>query len=56
MKLSEQRADFLKGYLVQSGIDADKISSSFKGPDEPAEDNSTPEGRVKNRRAVVIIK
>jgi outer membrane protein OmpA-like peptidoglycan-associated protein len=56
MKLSQQRADFVKGYLVQSGIDADKISSSFKGPDEPAEDNSTPEGRVKNRRAVVIIK
>ncbi len=56
MKLSQQRADFVKGYLVQSGIDADKISSSFKGPDEPAEDNSTPEGRAKNRRAVVIIK
>ncbi len=56
MKLSQQRADFLESYLVQNGIEAAKITSSFKGPDEPAEDNSTPEGRAKNRRAVVLIK
>jgi OOP family OmpA-OmpF porin len=56
MKLSRERADFVKSYLVQNGINADKISSSFKGPDEPAHDNSTAEGRAKNRRAVVLIK
>ncbi len=56
MKLSQQRADFVKSYLVQNGIDTDKISSSFKGPDEPAHDNGTFEGRAKNRRAVVLIK
>ncbi len=56
MKLSQQRANFVKSYLVQNGIDTDKISSSFKGPDEPAHDNGTPEGRAKNRRAVVLIK
>jgi OOP family OmpA-OmpF porin len=56
MKLSRERADFVKSYLVQNGIDEGKISSSFKGPDEPAHDNSTVEGRAKNRRAVVLIK
>ncbi len=56
MKLSQQRAEFVKSYLVQNGIDTNKIISSYKGPDEPAHDNSTFEGRAKNRRAVVLIK
>ena len=56
MKLSQQRADFVKSYLLSNGIDANKVISSYKGPDEPAADNRTPEGRAKNRRAVIIIK
>ena len=56
MKLSRQRAEFVKSYLVQNGITSGKITTSFKGPDEPAHDNSTLEGRAKNRRAVVLIK
>ncbi len=56
MKLSQQRAEFVKSHLVQNGIDTDKIISSYKGPDEPAHDNRTFEGRAKNRRAVVLIK
>ncbi len=56
MKLGQERADFVKSYMVRGGIDANKVTSSSKGPDEPAADNSTPEGRAKNRRAVVIIK
>ena len=56
MRLSQERADFVKSYLVRNGIDANKVSSSSKGPDEPAADNGTPEGRAKNRRAVVFIK
>ena len=55
MKLSQERADFVKSYLVRNGIDGDKVVSSSKGPDEPAADNGTPEGRAKNRRAVVFI-
>lgn len=55
MRLSRERAAFLAGSLVQNGIDEDKITSTFKGPDDPVADNSTPEGRAKNRRAVVII-
>jgi len=55
IKLSQERADFVKSYLVRNGIDGDKVVSSSKGPDEPAADNGTPEGRAKNRRAVVFI-
>lgn len=56
MRLSRERAEFVASFLVQNGIPADKITTSFKGPDEPAHDNSTAEGRAKNRRAVVLIK
>ncbi len=56
IELSQKRAVFLEGVLVQHGIEADKITTTFKGPDDPVADNSTIEGRVKNRRAVVIIK
>ena len=56
MKLSQQRADFVKSYLVRNGVDANKVTALFKGPDEPVADNRTPEGRAKNRRAVVFIK
>lgn len=55
MKLGQERANFVKSYLLREGVDEDKVISSSKGPDEPAADNRTPEGRAKNRRAVVFI-
>lgn len=56
MELSQKRALFLESVLVQQGIQKEKITSTFKGPDDPIADNGTAEGRAKNRRAVVIIK
>lgn len=56
MRLSRERAEFMKGVLVQKGIPSERITASFKGPDEPAHDNKTFEGRAQNRRAVVLIK
>lgn len=56
MKLSKGRAEFLEGLMVQHGVDSDKISTTFKGPDDPVADNNSPEGRAINRRADVIIK
>ena len=32
MKLGQERADFVKNYLVRGGIDANKVVSSSKGP------------------------
>ncbi|WP_299891501.1 OmpA family protein [uncultured Lacinutrix sp.] len=55
IKLGKNRAEFVKTYLVQNGISANKISTSSKGPDKPIADNNTDEGKAKNRRVVVTI-
>jgi OmpA-OmpF porin, OOP family len=56
IKLGQERADHAKAYLVQNGIAGTKITCISKGPDEPAADNNTPEGKSKNRRTVILIK
>lgn len=48
--LSLQRAIAVKGYLEQSGINADNLGVQGFGPDRPIADNSTDEGRSRNRR------
>ena len=50
MKLSLDRAESVKKYLVQKGIEAERITTKGFGPDKPAASNSTTEGRQKNRR------
>jgi len=56
IKLGQNRADAVKTYLLQRNIAESKITCSSRGSDEPVTDNLTPEGRAKNRRAVVLIK
>jgi OmpA-OmpF porin, OOP family len=56
IRLGQERADNTKSLLVQNGIAEGRIICLSRGPDEPAADNSTPEGRVKNRRTVTLIK
>ncbi len=48
--LSQQRADALKKYLVEKGVDAKHINTVAKGIDNPIASNDTEEGRRKNRR------
>lgn len=50
LTLSQARADAVKGYLVDQGIDPGRISTSGVGPDQPIASNDTAEGRAKNRR------
>jgi outer membrane protein OmpA-like peptidoglycan-associated protein len=50
MKLSLQRADAVKSYLVNKGILASRISTKGFGPDKPVISNKTADGRQKNRR------
>ncbi|WJS93718.1 OmpA family protein [Flavobacterium johnsoniae] len=54
--LGQKRADFSKNYLSKNGIDAARIETSSKGPDEPIGDNNTSEGKAENRRTVITIK
>ena len=54
-KLSIKRAEAVKLYFVKNGIPPERFSIVGKGETEPIEDNSTPEGRYKNRRVEFII-
>jgi len=49
-KLSEERAQAVRQWLVDNGVPEDRILSRGAGPDEPVADNDTPAGRAKNRR------
>ena len=49
-KLSQERADAVKQWLVDKGVPSDRIKTRGAGPDEPIADNKTPAGRAKNRR------
>lgn len=54
--LGLRRAKSMQKYLIEIGVEADKLETISKGEDEPVADQSTEEGRAKNRRAVITIK
>ncbi|HLR17531.1 MAG TPA: OmpA family protein [Alcanivoracaceae bacterium] len=53
--LSERRAENAKQFLVEQGVDASRITTIGKGESEPVADNSTREGRERNRRVDAVI-
>ena len=55
IRLAQERADFIKSYLAQNGIQEAKIESSSQGPDAPIASNATDEGRALNRRVEVTL-
>jgi len=54
-KLSEGRAEAVRAYLLKKGIAADRVIAKGYGDTQPIADNSTPEGKQKNRRTEVKI-
>ncbi|TCM66579.1 OOP family OmpA-OmpF porin [Acinetobacter calcoaceticus] len=48
--LSQQRAEAVKNYLVSKSIEPNRLSLAGLGADQPVADNSTADGRRKNRR------
>ena len=50
VKLSQARADAVKGWLVAKGIAATRIATKGYGPDKPIAPNTTADGRAQNRR------
>ena len=53
-KLGEERAEAVRRYLNQKGVALNRIGTISYGPDSPAADNSSREGRQQNRRVVLI--
>ena len=54
-RLSQRRADAVKGYLVSKGIEPNRIYTEGKGEKQPVADNKTSEGRAKNRRVEIEV-
>lgn len=53
--LSENRANSVRSYLVQQGVDANRLVAVGYGASRPVADNGTVAGRAQNRRVEVLI-
>ncbi len=53
-KLSGERAESVKAYLVLVGVAADRMTAVGYGEDNPVADNNTREGRAQNRRVELV--
>jgi len=54
-RLSEARAKSVKNYLTAKGIDGNRLSAIGYGETKPVADNSTNEGKAKNRRIEINL-
>lgn len=55
MKLSVERANAVRGYLMKQGVDATRLVARGYGDNKPIADNGSAEGRERNRRVEFVI-
>ncbi len=55
MALSERRVASVKSYLVEQGVQPQRISTQAFGETQPVADNATEEGRLRNRRVEFLV-
>lgn len=55
MTLSKNRAYAVTNYLVSKGLSSGRFTTNWFGESQPMHDNSTADGRAKNRRVNVAI-
>ena len=55
MKLSQERAQAMKDYLVAQGADPSKLMIKGMGETDPIADNATDQGRFRNRRIEFVV-
>ncbi|GAB5465077.1 MAG: hypothetical protein Kapaf2KO_05130 [Candidatus Kapaibacteriales bacterium] len=55
IKLSRQRAESVKGALIDLGVKPNQLKAKGKGQSEPIASNETEEGRKQNRRVELTI-
>lgn len=56
LALGKKRAEFVGRYLIEKGLEPKQIRTDSKGPDTPITNNTTAEGRAKNRRVEISLK
>jgi outer membrane protein OmpA-like peptidoglycan-associated protein len=54
-KLSENRADAVRDFLMAQGVSHDNITSTGYGVSNPVADNGTASGRSQNRRVQLVV-
>lgn len=54
-RLSERRAESVKMFAMNQGIMSNRLSTEGKGENEPIADNTSEDGRAKNRRVEIVI-
>lgn len=54
-RLSRQRAENVRAALIDLGVASRRISTAWYASDRPVADNSTSEGRARNRRVEVVL-
>jgi outer membrane protein OmpA-like peptidoglycan-associated protein len=54
-KLSENRADAVRDFLLAQGVSHDNITSTGYGESSPVADNNTASGRSQNRRVQLVV-
>jgi outer membrane protein OmpA-like peptidoglycan-associated protein len=55
LKLSEERADVVRSYLVAQGVSQETVSAHGFGKDQPVATNETSAGRQLNRRVELVV-
>ena len=55
LKLSQKRADAVREYLVNQGVEPERLESMGYGETVPIDDNKTKDGRANNRRVEFTI-
>jgi len=54
-RLSTQRAESVRSYLISKGVNPEHLNAKGFGKTRPIATNSTPEGRAENRRVVFVV-
>jgi len=55
LKLSQQRADAVRTFLISQGLTPNTVTSQGMGQADPVADNNTAAGRKLNRRVEIIV-
>jgi OOP family OmpA-OmpF porin len=55
LQLSQKRANAVRDYLVEQGVSSSQLTAKGYGESQPIADNTTADGRAKNRRVVMSV-